>query len=369
MNDQRVDGLLPAPTVQCHAANLVVLPEGGLGCAWFGGTQEGLSDISVWFSRRQPDGTWTTPVKVSDDPTRSEQNPVLFVVGPNELWLFYTAQHAGNQDTAEVRHAISRDGGRSWKPGHLRIPKPDGLGLFVRQPPVVLDDGRLLLPAFHCPTPSTGRWVGDDDYSVVLASTDGGAGWTSHPVPGSTGCVHMNILRLPDGSFLALFRRRQADAIHRSRSADGVTWSEPVPTELPNNNSSIQAAVLDDGRVVVAYNHSSRADAVERRSSLYDEIDGSGVADEQQPGVAFWGAPRAPMSLAVSNDGGLTWPVRRDVEDGDGYCLSNDSSTQRNRELSYPSLVQADDGQLHLAYTRFRQAIKHVQLAPAWLGA
>ena len=30
---------LPAPTVQSHAANLLTLPDGRLGCVWFGGTQ------------------------------------------------------------------------------------------------------------------------------------------------------------------------------------------------------------------------------------------------------------------------------------------------------------------------------------------
>lgn len=179
----------------------------------------------------------------------------------------------------------------------------------------------------------------------------------------------MNILPARDGSFVALFRRRQADAIHRSHSSDGLTWSEPVPTALPNNNSSIQATLLDDGRFVVAYNHSSRADAVERRSSLYDEIDGSGAAGDQQSGLAFWGVPRAPMALAVSADEGLTWSDPLEVEGGDGYCLSNDSRTGRNRELSYPSVTQAPDGSLHLAYTRFRKAIKHVLITPDQLDA
>ena len=47
----RRQALLPAPQVQNHAANLAVLPDGSLGCVWFAGTQEGVPDISVWFSR------------------------------------------------------------------------------------------------------------------------------------------------------------------------------------------------------------------------------------------------------------------------------------------------------------------------------
>ena len=43
----RQDAYLPAPTVQSHAANLQTLPGGDLGCVWFGGTQEGVGDISI----------------------------------------------------------------------------------------------------------------------------------------------------------------------------------------------------------------------------------------------------------------------------------------------------------------------------------
>ena len=113
----RIDADLPAPSVQSHAANLMVLPNRDLGCVWFGGTQEGLSDISVWFSRL-PHGTsqWTTPVKLSDDPTRSEQNPILFPAPDGRLWLLHTAQKSGNQDTALVRYRISEDNGLTWRP-------------------------------------------------------------------------------------------------------------------------------------------------------------------------------------------------------------------------------------------------------------
>jgi predicted neuraminidase len=180
----------------------------------------------------------------------------------------------------------------------------------------------------------------------------------------------MNVVEAGKGELLALFRSRWADFIHESRSFDGgLTWSEPKPTELPNNNSSIQATRLADGRLALVYNHSSAANAAERRLSLYDEIE-----DEDDPAIApapmpvrartaFWGAPRAPLCLALSSDGGRTWPDRRLIEDGDGYCMTNNSTDRRNRELSYPTVHQMPDGSLHIAFTYHRQAIKHVRLA------
>ena len=64
---------------------------------------------------------------------------------------------------------------------------------------------------------------------------------------------------------------------------------------------------LADGRLALVHNHSCAADAVARRVSLYDEIDDEGVTgtaatpSETAPtGDASWGAPRAPLSPALS---------------------------------------------------------------------
>ncbi|MDQ0851275.1 putative neuraminidase [Arthrobacter sp. B3I9] len=385
---KRADGAdfayLPAPTVQSHAANLLTLPDGRLGCVWFGGTQEGVPDISIWFSTLEPGSSqWSEPAQLSDDPTRSEQNPILFAAPDTSLWLLYTAQKAGNQDTAEVRRRISTDSGRTWGPVETLFPANDTGGVFVRQLPVVLPSGRLIVPIFRCITTPGEKWVGNSDDSAVMISDDAGATWSEHVLPGSLGCVHMNIQPVADGSLLALFRSRWADSIYESRSTDdGSTWSEPVPTELPNNNSSIQFTALADGRLALVYNHSRAEEHTERRLSLYDEIDDDGLAEEQGqlaepvPGAAvlsdgdarraFWGTPRSPMTLAISEDSGRSWPIRRNLDVGDGYCLSNNSRDGLNREYSYPSIHQGPDGSLNIAYTYFRQAIKFVRVDPQW---
>ncbi|MFD5752367.1 exo-alpha-sialidase [Streptomyces sp. NPDC127033] len=380
----RAEARLTAPAVQNHAANLMVLPGGDLGCVWFAGTQEGVADISVWFARLAPDGAaWSEPVRLSGDTGRSEQNPVLFPAPSGDLWLLHTAQRAGHQDTAEVRLRVSRDAGATWGASRVLFPATEEGGVFVRQPVTVLPSGRWLLPVFRCLTTPGERWSGGRDTSSVMVSDDAGESWTERPVPASTGLVHMNVHPLPDGSLVALFRSRRADAVHRSVSVDdGETWSAPEPVAVPNNNSSIQFVPLGDGRLALVHNHSSAADATERRESLYDEIDDEGVSDAPPAGggatppagapdggAAFWGAPRAPLTLAVSSDGGLTWPVRHDLATGDGYCLTNNSRDGLNRELSYPSVAQSADGTLHVAFTRHRRSIQYVRLAPEWTEA
>lgn len=375
-DSQREECFLPSHAQQTHASFLLSLSNGDLGCVWFAGTEEGKPDVSIYFSRL-PKGSeqWSEEVKLSDDPTRSEQNPVLFEAPNGELWVLYTSQDFGNQDTSVVRRRISKDGGESWGP----IETPfDETGLFIRNPVVVLDNGDWLLPVFHCnPVPGE-KWHGHNDTSGVKISTDQGKSWTEYEVPESVGAVHMNIVDPGKGELVAFFRSRYADFIYVSRSADnGRSWTRPEPTDLPNNNSSIQARVLSDGAIAMVYNEISAKDSPDRRAGLYDGIDdGKAPVGKKDPASdalrrAVWGTPRSPMTIAVSSDGGKTWPVRRNIDVSSGAALSNDTSSgeMRNRELSYPTVTELEDGRIGVAFTYFRRAIKFVRFPRAWIAA
>lgn len=376
---EKVEMKLPTLSVQNHASNIMPLPNGDLLCVWFSGTQEGMADISVFMARlKKGDAEWTDLRKMSEDPGRSEQNPVLFPAPDGKLWLLWTAQKAGNQDTAIIRRRISDDNGYTWGAIDTLF---DRAGTFIRQPVVVLNNGDWLLPVFYCVTTPGEKWVGDNDYSAVKISTDAGKTWSEYVVPESIGCVHMNVVQLASGELVAVFRSRWADSVYMSRSFDnGRTWLAPWPTQLPNNNSSIQFTCLKNGHLALVFNNIRATEATERRASLYDEIEDDDPAaaaavpvtenpETVKPAAgrtAFWGTPRSPMTLAISEDEGKTWPYIRDLEVGDGYCMTNNSMEQLNREYSYPSIKQGDDGLLHITYTYFRQYIKYVRVPEEW---
>lgn len=359
----RRDAFIPSPSPQNHAAFLSRLPNNDLACAWFGGTMEGLPDISIHMSVfNEATSYWSDAIVLVDDLSRSEQNPLLFNAPNGEVWLLYTSQVSGNQDTSVVRRRISGDGGKNFGQAETMI---SDVGTFIRQPIVILPNGNMLLPVFKCRVMPGEQWSGNNDYAGVYRSTDVGKNWHFHEVPQSVGCVHMNILPMSDHNLVAFYRSRWADHVYRTESHDGgASWLAPQPTSLPNNNSSIQCIKLSDGRLAMAYNHSSAANATGRRTSLYDEID-EGTA-KHVPSTkmrqAFWGAPRAPLSLAFSNDIGVSWHSRQDIDTSDGYCLSNNSVTRVNRELSYPVLLEGLDDTLDIAFTWFRQGIKHVRI-------
>lgn len=87
-----VESLIPNLWKSCHAPDLLELENGDLLCCWFAGSREGNADISIAVARLPADAEqWEQPVIVSDDPTRSEQNPSLFQNPNGDIWLMYTA--------------------------------------------------------------------------------------------------------------------------------------------------------------------------------------------------------------------------------------------------------------------------------------
>ena len=331
--------LPPGPYATAHAPALLELENGDLLCAWFAGSYEGSADISVICSRL-PKGAarWSEPVMISGDPRRSEQNPSLFLAPNGEVWAMYTAQldrvegKDNMQFTSVVRRQKSMDGGLTWGPFDVVFPEE---GTFCRQPIQILSNGRWIFGNWIC-TDSASGLAGDP--SAFRISGDQGKTWRRVDMPKSNGRVHPNVVELENGHLAAFMRSRAADFIYRSESFDyGDTWSEPVPTPLPNNNSSISAVKLASGRVAIAYNPTCTPEP---------------KADE-----AAWPGLRGPVAVALSEDGGLTFPLIRYMELGEGYVGAENSTN--NRQYEYPYLMQGRDGMLHLAYAyQTRRGVK-----------
>jgi predicted neuraminidase len=175
-------------------------------------------------------------------------------------------------------------------------------------------------------------------YSFLLRSKFSSSTWTRTDIPMSNNLVQPSIIRLKNSSHLrTFFRDRNAISIYYADSNDdGHTWTTPKPTILPNNNAGIEAYVLKNGAVIIAFN--SRNGTKE---------------------------PRSPLTVALSYDDGMTGPYHRDVQihDDDGSHIG---------EYSYPSLLQSfwsgsDDNDIHLVYTYDRQTIKYIRFNEKWI--
>ena len=216
----RAEAFLPSPVVQNHAVVPAVASGWHARVRWFAGTLEGKPDIFIRAATLAPGAeAWSQPSQVSDDPSRSEQNPVLSRTRK--------ATPSGCSIPPSLAGAVRRSARSSlrpleatpsgWRSGpgrSLGLP----LGSFVRARVVVRDDGAWLLPLFLCKGLSGARWTGSHDTAAVAISTDRGATWSLAEVPESTGCVHMTIVPLGGERMVAFFRRRQADFVYRTEA-------------------------------------------------------------------------------------------------------------------------------------------------------
>jgi predicted neuraminidase len=357
----RIEAFIPPMGHENHASNMVELPNGDLLCVWFAGTGEGIGDVNIALSRLPHNEVqWSAPVWVSEDATRSEQNPLLFLAPDGKLWLLYTAQEtrgcskeewrrriiAGEAEggynmqwTAMIRCRVSEDGGHTWGPVETFSGKP---GSFCRQPMVIMSNGDWLFPMYYS-LPGAGH---GDDYTVMWISEDQGESWKEYPVPESRGRVHASVIELSSGRLVAFFRSRAADRIYVSRSTDyGRTWTVPERTVLPNNNASIQATKLASGNLAMVFNNVSASD---------------------DPAKTVWPRERYPVTVAISEDQGETWPYMRHIDTGDDFA--GEKNKYLNRRCAYPCITQTQDGMIHISYSyRSRQCIKYVRIAEEWI--
>ncbi len=334
------EAYLPAIEPSSHAANLVVLKNGDILCFWFTGTWEGHSGVGIAMSRLKPGShQWTKPRMLDSKPGWSYQNPVPFQANNGTVWLFHSEQRALQGETnAHVLVLKSTNNGKSWTKPTMLFPQP---GAFTRNPVVVMPDGGWLLPIYR----AVGRWW--QNYPVIKVTHNEGKTWTTCPLPKATGLVQPDVVLLPHHHYVAFLRSRNATWIYRSTSTDGCHWTKPVPTALPNNNSSIQVRMLRNHDMVMAFNNSPRI-----------MVDG-----HPRPG------PRKPLTLAISSDYGKTWPWMRNIAVGRAWAtpaLEQEKDPGRE-EYSYPSVVQGPNGNIDVAFTYRRETIKFMRIPESWI--
>jgi predicted neuraminidase len=308
-----------APFASAHAST-IAHAGGGLVAAWFGGTREGAADVGIWVSRHV-NGKWSAPVEVATgvqpDGTRHPcWNPVLFEVKTGTLALFYKVGPRPTTWWGMVRH--STDGGRTW--GEARR-LPDGVLGPVKNKPVRLDDGTIISGSSTETPDKANLWRVHFE-----RSTDDGATWSVvRPAPVTTGeeigAIQPSILVHRDGRLQAVGRSRSQHVFETWSSDKGRSWSPVTLTSIPNPSAGTDALTLRDGRHLIVYNHTPKG--------------------------------RTPLNVALSRDG-KSWEPALVLEDAPG-------------EYSYPAVIQAPDGLIHITYTWKRQRIKHVVVDPAKL--
>lgn len=348
---------------QCHASTIVETKQGELVAAYFGGTHERHPDVCIWVSRK-PKGSdrWEAPILAGDgvflpgthdaiiagvdttchkasigpikefspSDTLSDSlyrkacwNPVLFEMPDGELWLFYKiGKNVGDWTGWLVK---SSDGGKTWG---KRQPLPEGFLGPVKNKPEIIGN-RLICASstekggwklhFEILDLSTGEWKYVGPIAAELAPRTENQD-DIKPID----CIQPSLLHLSNGNLKVLMRTRNGQLAESMSQDGGDTWSTVRLTDLPNNQSGTDAVTLKDGRHLLVYNNFRTLPGTKK-------------------------GPRTPLSIAISND----------AEHWDRIITLEDSPIS---QYSYPAIIQASDGSIHVVYTWRRQRVNHKQI-------
>ncbi len=240
-------------------------------------------------------------------------NPVLFKTKDNTVILFYKA--GINPREWHGYFIKSPDFGKTWsKPEAL----PKGFLGPIKDKPIQLANGNIL-----CPSSTESL---DGSWKIHLEITDENlSSWKKIEIKSDStvGIIQPTILKHSKGKLEMLCRSRQ-NLIYQTWSSDnGLHWSEPEKTSVPNPNSGIDAVSLSNGSFILVYN-----------PLLHGKE---------------WYNGRNVLDVAISEDG-VNW---KDI-----YRLEK----HKDGEYSYPAVIQASDGTIQITYTYNRKTIKYVVL-------
>jgi predicted neuraminidase len=298
-----------APFPSCHAAAIEQAPSGKILAAWFGGTAESNPDVAIYLSELKGE-KWTLPRQIAlgyspNGERRACYNPVLFQPSQGPLLLFYKVGTGPQAWWGMMTR--SYDEGLTWdEPTRL----PEGIFGPIKNRPIEIGDGAIISPSS----------TEDKGWRVHFErSNDFGSTWTKGEAVNDgreIGAIQPSILRLGGTRLRAIGRTQQGRVFSIDSEDNGRSWGKMKLLIVLNPNSGCDAATLKDGRHLLIYNNSPNG--------------------------------RTPLSAAVSPDG-ENWT--------DAAILESEAG-----EYSYPSLIQAKNGLVHIVYTWKRQRIKHAVL-------
>ncbi|HTM99585.1 MAG TPA: sialidase family protein [Pedobacter sp.] len=306
-----------APFKSCHASTLVELPNQKIMCAWFGGSNEGNKDVNIWASIKTGDN-WSKPIAIANGIQNDSLrypcwNPVLFKAKNGLLTLHYKVGPNPRQWWAEFK--TSKDNGSTWS---LAKKLPAGFLGPIKNKPLQLANGDILYP-------SSTESLDEKNWTIHLEKSNaGGQHFKKINIDcGNFGVIQPAILQYKNGKLQLLCRSRQNMIVSTWSDDHGQTWSKLEALKLPNPNAGTDAVSLRNGNQLLVYN-------------------------PLNSGKNWWEG-RSVLKIAYSKDG-KNW---KDI-----YTLEQ----HEVGEYSYPAIIEAKDGTLHVSYTSERKKIKYVHL-------
>lgn len=324
---------------QCyHMPSLTMANDGSLLAVWNGGFLQWNGDpmgrdAKDWVSRLAPGAEkWSNPEAVGCDIRYACHDPIFMKNKKGEILLLFAkfldtevnfSNWCDGHDELWIRK--SADNGITWQPE-----RHSGINSgHASNDSVLLPSGRMVFASTSSELPE--KYFGA---IRVYYSDDDGDTWQSSAILSAD---DGNLIRepaiclRPDGTLLLFTRTcpgnagwgtagNQSLVSYTAQSKDGgETWTNPVPTNILNNESKIDVINYDDNTILMAYNNTKETDWHER----------------------------SPLNLAYSNDEGMNWEPLIELAPPPGNKCQ-------------PAMCLDKQGLLHVIYMHRHTAIEHI---------
>lgn len=303
-----------------HGSTLTQLPDGRIMVAWYSGSYEKCADVGIYTSTFDPAKETWTAVKLleKESSTKSEGNPVLYYDSETKrLWHFWATMDRadykhikGGWSTCKVKCKASDDLGQTWSPVRYLTRL---WGRMTRNKPVRLANGTVILPMYS-------EWMGLKGNIWAATREEFAKGPLQAKfkkigtIPG--GVEQPNIVELAPEHLLCFLRSPEGGTFIPGVSVSesynsGYNWSKIRKGPVPNCNNGLSLTLLKNGKLLLVFNNSVKS--------------------------------RNPLSAAISEDQGLSFPWIRDIE--------NTVNTSPGDRFAYPESIQAADGTFYCSYS------------------
>lgn len=247
------------------------------------------------IARKSSDGgrTWSKPHVLQENTGKKNvmSATLRYLAGPEQLkrpiGLFYLKKNTLSDLKAYLK--ISNDNGKTFGPA-IEITTPPGYHVMNNDRITILSNGRWLAPVASTPD------VHKVNHFVCSCFISDDQGKTWRQSKGSVdyakrGAMEPEVFELKDGKVLMIFRT-QFGHIGSSISGDGGdTWGTPESwgVRAPEAPATLRR-VPSTGDLMLIWN------------------------DNYEPGARSHGGKRSPLTVAISDNEGHTWKIKRNLE-------------------------------------------------------
>ena len=359
-----------------HASSVAALPDGDLVSVWFAGSREGAGDVHIHGARYKASAAeWGDEFLIATrettrlgtrKPIRKLGNPVIALAPDNRLWLFYVSVSVGGWAGSAINAMVSDDLGYTWSTPRQLVTTPFlNISTLVRAAPVFHADGSIGLPVYH-------EFLGK--FAEYLYLDADGRVVDKFRISRGNHSLQPSVVALDERHGVAMLRwaGEEHGRVLVSHTHDaGRSWSEPVPTDPWNPNSSLAAVAASTG-LLVALNDLQDGrfrlrlygtDAL--TANWHPVIDLDRSPDPEGDPLALEDYRQIIGEKFRSASGARRQSLLDEfLENLDHRVCRPDGC---DFEYEYPFFTRGPDGRYHLVYSWNNVFIKHVSFNDAWL--